>query len=174
MLLDIEAAQTPEEWVGRACGPALDRRSFLPYVHVLDGVAYATDAIRLHYAKTAFPDGVYDPVSFMLVDWEKAVEPADVFDPTFVGAWTRLCPSWDRLTQAQISEIEESGVGPLGEDALRVCYFGTYVRVCRSHMAEAHNGSAATEVFFREDGPGFVAGVSNFGHYKIALYRDQK
>lgn len=171
MLLDIEAAQTPEEWVGRACGPAIKRRSFLPYVHVLDGVAYATDAIRLHYAKTVFPDGVYDPESFTPVDWEKAVEPADVFDPTFVGAWARISPSWDRLTRAQISEIEESGIGPIGEDALRVCYFGTFVRVRRFYLAEAHNGSAATEMYFQEGSAGFVAGVSNFGHYKIATYR---
>lgn len=174
MLLDIKAAQTPEEWVGRACGPAIARRSFLPYVHVLDGVAYATDAIRLHYVKTAFPDGVYDPTTFMPVDWEKAVEPADVFDPTFVGAWERLLPVWGHMTRAQISEIEPGGVGPEGEDLIKVSYFGTFVRVRRSYLAEAHNGSDATEVFFREDGLRLVAGVSNFGHYKIASVRDRK
>lgn len=171
MLLDIEAAQTPEEWVGRACGPAISRRSFLPYVHVLEGVAYATDSFRFHYAKTGFPDGVYDPAGFTPVDWEKAVEPADVFDPTFVAAWARISPSWDRTTQVQISEIEESSVGPKGEDVVRVCYFGTCVRVRRSYLAEAHNGSGATEMYFQDGTTGFVAGPSNFGHYKIATYR---
>lgn len=173
LLDDIKVAETPEEWVALACGPALENRSFLPFVYVLDGTAYASDGIRLHYAKTEFPDGVYD-AKFCPVDWQKATEPGDIFDPTSVSAWLRISPKWENMTRAQISEIVLAGIGPVGEDRIKVSWFGTSVYVRRSYLAEAHNRSASIEVFFQLDAPASVAGASNFGHYRIATYKDRK
>ena len=78
----LTLAQTAEQWVARACAreDTLEHaeswiiRAFgmkdkvhqcVRYIHVVDGIAYGTDSYRMHWAATKFPDGAYDPVTFM-------------------------------------------------------------------------------------------------------------
>ncbi len=48
----------PAQWVSRACAPAAHA---LPYLHVIDGVAYGTNGYRMHWAAVDLPDGAYVP-----------------------------------------------------------------------------------------------------------------
>lgn len=56
-------------WVAKACGnprKAIHIHKFLCVVHVISGVATASDGQRIHWAASDLPDGQYDPVTGML------------------------------------------------------------------------------------------------------------
>ena len=53
--------KTPFQWAGHAIAGLKDKRPSLRYVNVVDGVIYASDGHRLHYAPTTLGDGFYEP-----------------------------------------------------------------------------------------------------------------
>lgn len=75
---------TPEEWVARAAA-VKDVREYLRYLYVAaDGWAVATDGARMHWARTTWAPGWYDPRTLKrveepqgrYVDWQRVIPPA--------------------------------------------------------------------------------------------------
>ena len=59
--------KTAFQWVARAVA-INDTRQYLQFVHVSDGVMYATDGHRLHWADTDLANGYYDAKTGARVD----------------------------------------------------------------------------------------------------------
>lgn len=149
-------ATTPEEWVAKACETGETKRAFLKYTHVINGIAYASDARRMHWAESNFPDGVYDPISWMpvpymgsAIDWDRI-------------KFEKLKPDFTTYTNVSIEAVENCGLGPNSEECLKIA--GT-IRIRKSYLLDAMNGYLDAGVYYRS---ARVAGVSTFGHFIIA------
>jgi len=61
---------TPLQWVASAIRKpnSKDKRTYLSYLRVHDGVLMATDGHRLHATYTELDDGCYDPTTLIKVD----------------------------------------------------------------------------------------------------------
>ena len=151
MNFDIpNAAITVEEWIARAANPSNEGDPFTRVVHVQNGIAYATNRRRMHWGETVFPDGVYDPASFMPTQFDEDA-------PDFV----KFLPDWADFTDTRISDIEDASPGPKGESEVRIA---DGENVNKTWLLEAMNGKP----FRLMIGPHRVAGVGQFGHFMIA------
>lgn len=151
-------AATAEEWVAKAClkGKTRKERAFLNYAHVIDGVAHGSNGARLHWAETSFPDGVYDPTSWMPIQYE-----GSILD------WDRsklkdVKPDFSTFTHAPVEAIVEHGWGPKVEACFEIAEAAI---VNKAWLLEAMNGYFDQGVYYRS---ARVAGVSNFGYFLLA------
>ncbi len=142
-------AITAEDWVARAVEPK-SSSAWTHFVHVQEGIAYATNRRRMHWGATVFPDGTYDPASFMPTQFDGEA-------PDFV----RYLPDWAEFIEARIDGIEDASPGPKGEAIICV---GGEALVNKIWLLEAMNGKP-DRVFVA---PHRVAGVGTFGHFMIA------
>lgn len=152
----LEEITTAENWVALAVGKPDEKRTFLRYLHAVDGIMYGTNAMRMHYAETQFPDGIYDPVSFMPVR-EAAPFPAP--------DWEKYTPVFETFQWTPADAIEEAALGPTGEATLRL---SPEVVVNKTWLLEAMNGKLDGGVFFHPEDRR-VAGMSNFGYFMLAI-----
>lgn len=155
-------AQTPEQWVTLACGKPKEKRPFLRFLHVIDGTMYGTNAQRMHWAKTEFPDGVYDPSSFMPIPFFRDKVPD----------FKKYAPEFTQCQWIASEEIKEAAPGPRGQDILRL---NEEIKVDKTYLLEAMNGELSYGVFFiaREREGNRVIGMSNFGSYMLACIVDR-
>ena len=61
-------AKNVEQWVAKAVGKT-DVREYLNYLYVKDTIIYGCDGSRVHWGKTAFKDGYYDPKTLLPIDF---------------------------------------------------------------------------------------------------------
>ena len=104
----------------------------------------------MHWGKTEFPDGVYDPLSFMATRLDT---PARNF--------ANYVPDWAEFTEARFDRIEDASPGPKGEATVRIAGEACVNKVW---LIEAMNGYLGNVWY----APYRVAGVSTFGHFMIA------
>lgn len=154
-------AATAEEWVAKACERGNTKREFLKYAHVINGVAHGSNGARLHWAETSFPDGVYDPISWMSIQYEGSAVDWDRFN------FNKVKPDFSTFTYAPIEAIVEQGLGPKGEQCFRIAEAAS---VNKAWLLEAMNGYLGQGVYYRS---ARVAGVSNFGYYLLCQIVDQ-
>lgn len=156
-------AATAEEWVGKAClkGKTRKEDAFLNYAHVIDGVAHGSNRARLHWAETSFPNGVYDPVSWMPIKYEGSALDWDRFK------FNKIKPDFSTYTHAPVEAIMDAGIGPRGEACVRIAEVAIVNKIW---LLEAMNGYLDQGVYYRS---ARVAGVSNFGYFLIAQIVDR-
>ncbi|MCH7909415.1 MAG: hypothetical protein IIB38_07345 [Candidatus Hydrogenedentes bacterium] len=152
MNFDIpNVAFTAEEWIARASNPWNKGDAFTRLVHVQDGIAFATNRRRMHWGKTVFPDGTYDPASFTPTE----------FHGNHIPVFSEHLPDWAEFTDTRIGEIKNASPGPEGEDVVHIV---DEMYINKTWLLEAMNGNP----FRLMIGPNRVAGVGSFGHFMIA------
>lgn len=156
-------AATAEEWVAKAClkGKTRKEDAFLNYAHVIDGVAHGSNRARLHWAPSNFPDGVYDPVSWMPIQYEGSILDWDR------SKFNKVKPDFSTYTHAPVEVIVEKGWGPKAEPCFEIAEAAIVNKVW---LLEAMNGYLDQGVYYRS---ARVAGVSNFGYFLIAQIVDR-
>ena len=61
-------AKNVEQWVAKAVAKK-DIRESLKYLYVKDSIIYGCDGSRVHWGKTAFKDGYYEPKTLLPIDF---------------------------------------------------------------------------------------------------------
>lgn len=145
-------ATTAEQWVARACGDEKNRHRFTPYVHVQNGFMYATDAIRCYWIASVFPDGSYDPVSFM---------------PVNLGHVPDLSKFRAPLHKAQSVSLTDCCVKYEGNKKLSSVRMPSGPAVRTWHLIESFNGALPANIQYETGASANIGGVSEFGGWII-------
>lgn len=169
-------AKTAEQWVARACAKEEDSereygwsilehaeswviRAFglkdkvyqcVRYLHVIDGVMYGTDSFRIHWATTKFPDGRYDPVTFLPTKREYDL-------PDFMAM-----KRFTHYESVQITELLNTPCAPYKNEPQYKCVWGHQVNAAR--ILEALNGNIEGHLSYVD---GQFHGVSEFGGFAV-------
>jgi hypothetical protein len=146
--------KTAEQWVGQAVG-VKDVREFTHYIHVLDGVMYATDGHRIHFAPTELEDGTYHPVTMSPVKFTQTKPDLKRIIPTEGQLRTT------QLASCEVVFLEGSKLSHITiED----------VRLNQKYVEQATNGEGCMHATFR--GPNdAIRGRSMFGEFVIMPMR---
>ncbi len=83
-----------EQWVGRAAAKEPDNRG-LNWMRVADGVAYASNGCRIHFAPTHYPDGLYNPVTMDPCPFERAKQTANIPEFVRTHVWGQTIVQWN-------------------------------------------------------------------------------
>jgi len=152
--------ETPEEWVGLACGKS--DKPFTDYIHVQDGIAYGTDKRRMHWAASMFPDGCYDPVCFTPVSGVGAV-------PDF--------------NDVIVESIDYGASTPVNKERMTVVYAGLPERQCYrvpgggpdypiDQVAVGGGLNGSKHMVCETGGDRRLIGASEFGSFIVMRVRD--
>lgn len=151
-----------EQWVALACGDPKCTPPFTRFLHVIDGIAYGTDRKRVHCAPTQFPDGVYDPVTFMPAEYKGFVVDfatlASSMDRNGAACTTaaELTTGWEGVETVEFMRVaKKDGSGDRG------------VGVAPRYIKDAVQGDPQTVLFFTALPKMSVFGNSRFGAFLI-------
>ncbi len=148
-----ERAITAEAWVCRACAAEAEKpaRKFTLFAHVINGVAHATDGFRFHWAKTIFPNGVYDAKNFLPVTFDGPVTDFERLKPTAFK---------------KVATVEEMYEGYPGDPKLHTARIPNGPAMNYEHLAEGLN-SIGDKVCYRDWPGGVIFGASDFGNFVL-------
>ena len=145
-------ATTAMEWVARACD--LDSTHIEYYtLHVIDGVAFATDGKRSHHTSALYlADGIYD------VNQMRRGIIQNTLDFTIPKlALTEMV----QTTQEHLRRL-------LAKDCTPCIEVPFEIAVRESHFMDALNGSAGVPVYFNDQ---YMTGNSTYGGWILNKYR---
>ena len=164
----MKNSTTPEQWVARAAAKRSSKREYLECVHVLDGVMYASDGIRLHFTQTLFPNGTYSPTSFTPVKIKNHIIRSLTVVETFQMLIWRLNVENAVRPTLSLLRIGHEGIPTLKHYAT-VNGGYSYKAVC-----QAVNNNRKQIVAIETCRDPKMFGTSKFGGFLIALIKNVK
>jgi len=143
-------AKNVEQWVAKK-----EVREYLNYLYVKDYIIYGCDGPRIHWGKTAFKDGYYDPKTLLPID--------------FNGTYPDInCIINDNLDHCHSQNLNDSTT--IFRDIH--CYLLNDMNYQQLFINEAVNGNDSI-VFHTPDDNSKIRGHSQFGEFVIMRIRDK-